>query len=482
MDLTCWRKDADPLLIALAKTTADQITQALLADAGRTRVAAAAGVPARLPPDQRDRAGAEQRRGDDERHARQVLDPGDQVACCSATRRRRWPPGSPAPCPCRAAQRRARPGCTAARCAATTAVAGGVVHVKLSSWAAVAAEPATATRPSHVLPGLVGSGALWLRGCHQVEAAHESGEWLALEGEPGVGKLAVVRAVHQRRNPAERLLRAGRGRRHRSRLAAARPPRAARRRRQPGHQARRPADRAAAARCWPARCRSASTAATSRPVGRRHARQSPARRRPSRAAAALSRARWNCRRSATTSRTCTTLVPFFLAKLGHAGRLACSPEAMQLLLRSTWPGNIEQLWQVMRRVVQHRRTGAIKPADLPPECRTVSRRLLSPLESMERDAIVQSLLDYRRQQGQGGQVAGHVPGHDLPQDPRVRHRRPVRLTGQAVLPQRLTIHWRQRPIHWRQRTIHWRRLPIHWRRLPIHCDDFPSIRPEICPV
>jgi len=34
------------------------------------------------------------------------------------------------------------------------------------------------------------------------------------------------------------------------------------------------------------------------------------------------------------------------------------------------------------------------PKDLPPECRTVSRRLLSPLESMERDAIVSSLLDF----------------------------------------------------------------------------------------
>ena len=88
------------------------------------------------------------------------------------------------------------------------------------------------------------------------------------------------------------------------------------------------------------------------------------------------------------------LVPFFLAKLGQRGRLTCSPEAMQLLLRSNWPGNTEQLWQVMRRVVQHRRSGSIRPNDLPPECWTVSRRLLSPLESMERDAIVQSLLDY----------------------------------------------------------------------------------------
>jgi transcriptional regulator of acetoin/glycerol metabolism len=67
---------------------------------------------------------------------------------------------------------------------------------------------------------------------------------------------------------------------------------------------------------------------------------------------------------------------------------------MQLLLRSGWPGNTEQLWQVLRRIAHHRRTGTIHPGDLPPECWTVSRRLLSPLESMERDAIVQSLLDY----------------------------------------------------------------------------------------
>jgi len=89
------------------------------------------------------------------------------------------------------------------------------------------------------------------------------------------------------------------------------------------------------------------------------------------------------------------LVPFFLSKLSQHGPLACSPEAMQLLLRSSWPGNTEQLWQVLRRVVHHRRTGSIHPADLPPECWTVSRRLLSPLESMQRDAIVQSLLDYK---------------------------------------------------------------------------------------
>jgi transcriptional regulator of acetoin/glycerol metabolism len=99
-------------------------------------------------------------------------------------------------------------------------------------------------------------------------------------------------------------------------------------------------------------------------------------------------------------------VPFFLAKLSRPSPLACSPEAMQLLLRSNWPGNTEQLWQLLRRVVQHRRTGTIHPADLPPECWSVSRRLLTPLESIQRDAIVQSLLDHQGNKAKAAQSLG----------------------------------------------------------------------------
>ena len=100
------------------------------------------------------------------------------------------------------------------------------------------------------------------------------------------------------------------------------------------------------------------------------------------------------------------LVPFFLARLNPHGSLVCSPESMQLLLRSNWPGNTEQLWQVLRRVVQHRRSGTIHPGDLPPECWSVSRRLLSPLESMERDAIVASLLDHKGNKAKAAQSLG----------------------------------------------------------------------------
>jgi sigma-54 dependent transcriptional regulator, acetoin dehydrogenase operon transcriptional activator AcoR len=100
------------------------------------------------------------------------------------------------------------------------------------------------------------------------------------------------------------------------------------------------------------------------------------------------------------------LVPLFLARLNPHGPPACSPEAMHLLLRSSWPGNTQQLWQVLRRVVQHRPTGTIHPGDLPPECWSVSRRLLTPLESIQRDAIVSSLLDHQGSKAKAAQSLG----------------------------------------------------------------------------
>ena len=88
------------------------------------------------------------------------------------------------------------------------------------------------------------------------------------------------------------------------------------------------------------------------------------------------------------------LVPFFLAKLSQYG-------AADLLARGHAAADAVQLAGQHRAALAGAAAGScstgapasIQPGDLPPECWTVSRRLLSPLESMERDAIVQSLLD-----------------------------------------------------------------------------------------
>jgi transcriptional regulator of acetoin/glycerol metabolism len=271
-------------------------------------------------------------------------------------------------------------------------LADGVVHVKLA-----AADTPAATAPPRAamaLPGLVGSGPTWRRACRSAEASYDRGEWLTFEGEVGTGKLALARAVHQRRDPAA-----------------------------PCHVL--DADEAALDHDWLGRARDELLGGTGLLIIRHlHALNT---RQVRALAAALGEAKAagkeaTLRVAVTLDRdaaradltgllrlfpgTVTVpplrhhsedlreLIPFFLGRLSQQGRVSCSPAAMQLLLRHTWPGNAAQLWQVLKQVVQRRRTGQIMPADLPPECWTVSRRVLSPLESIERDAIVQSLLDH----------------------------------------------------------------------------------------
>jgi sigma-54 dependent transcriptional regulator, acetoin dehydrogenase operon transcriptional activator AcoR len=401
--LASWRSDVNPLLMALVKTTADQITRALLTESSAEELELlqsylracrhSSGIVLALNHDvvmMNDQA-------------RHVLDQGDQevllgyaseVLAGGRTNAMQveLPTGMTA-----------RMHCRPAGSAKPSGTTGGVVQVKLLEPARLAGDTPPPARM--LLPGLVGSGALWLRSSQQVQESYEAGEWLALEGEPGVGKLALARAVHQRRNPARRFdvldapeagaqdwLRQVRralldaegdlvlrhvdhlGPRQTHALAAAlqeaRPGAAADRTADGGSQERGVAERG----MWVAVTLTEPSAALTEilrlfpttvalPPLRHHVEDLP------------------------------ELTQFFLGKLSQHGRLTCSPEAMKLLMRSTWPGNVEQLWQVIRRIVQRRRAGSIRPEDLPPECWTVSRRLLRPLEVLERDAIVQRLLD-----------------------------------------------------------------------------------------
>jgi sigma-54 dependent transcriptional regulator, acetoin dehydrogenase operon transcriptional activator AcoR len=410
IDLTCWRKDADPLLIALSRTTADQITRALLADSSERELGLLQEYrrACRLSP------GIVLGLSDDmvmtNDKARQVLDPGDQMVLAGQAAEALGgqkpaavsvdlPTGTRARLRCRPVTVGGRP-------------AGGIVHVRLLSGAAVTS-PATPSAPASSpvparapmpLPGLVGSGPLWLRACRDVELARHSGEWLVLEGEPGVGKLALLRAVHQRRDPA-------------------------------GHF--RVLDAADAGPQWLAEARrellEAEGDVVIRNIDRLGARQINALIGSLREARQAHRA-GSLWLAVTLSQPgggdhltrllrffpgtvevpplrhhiedLHELVPFFLGRLGRQGGITCSPGAMQLLLRAGWPGNIEQVWQVLQRVVRHRRNGAILPQDLPPECWSVSKRLLTPMESIERDAITAGLLASNGNKAQAADALG----------------------------------------------------------------------------
>jgi transcriptional regulator of acetoin/glycerol metabolism len=405
INLTCWRQDAGRLLIALAQSTARQVTQGLLDDSSagelqllREYLRACRHTGGSVVALTHDMVLMNDQ-------ARDTLDPGDQAALLGhaagalagdrpAQLDVELPTGASARMHCRPLQGKGM-----------RRLAGGVVNVKLTGPASQPAAAAGAgSQARRFGPALAGSGPLWLRGCRQVEAACASGEWLSLEGEPGTGKLALLRAVCRRRHPAgafhvldaadagdhDWMMRAlgdllqGEGSlviRHVDRLSTVRLQAlwiALEQALAAGRQqvlwvtvtlSQGPAvgDLAGLLKFFPA--------AVELPPLRHHVED------------------------------LHELVPFFLARLNPHGPLACSPEAMHLLLRSNWPGNTEQLWQVLRRVARHRRTGTIHPGDLPPECWSVSRRLLSPLESLERDAIVQTLLDHH---GNKAKVAGSL--------------------------------------------------------------------------
>jgi transcriptional regulator of acetoin/glycerol metabolism len=415
IDLTCWRRDADPLMLSLVRSTADQLNQALTETSN--------GRDLRLLQEYtracRHTGGIVLALGNDvvmlNDHARRALSPADQAALISqatealtaeaaaAVTRGRWrPPGAvtidlPSGAVARMFCRPVGEHGLVAASADTRPLVDGVVHVKLVTQPGSPAAETVVTRAAAMsLPGLVGSGASWRRACRQAEASYQRGEWLTLEGEPGAGKLALIRAVHQRRDPAGSFhvidvaemskppeclnqirseLAGGSGLlvlRHahllsgiqaRSVADALAEAKAARPDDQPGLRVAVTLDRDAAQTDLTSLLRLFPGTVAVPPL-RHH------------------------------SEDLRDLVPFFLGKLSQQGRVSCSPAAMQLLLRHTWPGNTAQLWQVLKGVVQRRRVGQIMPEDLPPECWTVSRRVLSPLESIERDAIVQSLLDH----------------------------------------------------------------------------------------
>ena len=87
------------------------------------------------------------------------------------------------------------------------------------------------------------------------------------------------------------------------------------------------------------------------------------------------------------------LVSVLLREITRGADVELAPEAMRQLSRLQWPGNVSQLRRVLTETVARQRSGTISADKLPPECRSVTRRKLTPMEALERDAIVRSLQD-----------------------------------------------------------------------------------------
>lgn len=408
IDLTCWRTDANPLMVAAATTAAKRIEEALFEHSGGHELALLQDYLQTC----RRAQGAVLAISNDmlmmNNRAREILDPGDQqvvlaqaTEALSAGGRQLLIVDLPS-------------GATArVQCKPTwddRSVTGGVVQVQLT-------QPITADgrhqlrQPAVNLPAAVGSGPLWSKCCRDVGRYYQSQEWLVLEGEPGVGKLTIARGTHQRHSPAGRMrvfdasavAEGSNSARwvnevaeeidggaetiilthidqlpdetlrelydvlepHRESTGIGRPWVVATRGHPlPDHDG----DLARLLHCFP---RSLQI-----PPLRHHIED------------------------------LRELVPFMIARLTKGGSLSCSAEAMRVLMHNRWVGNITQLYQTMRKIVANRRTGVITVADLPPECRASTRRLLTPLESIECDAIVQALLNTEGNKARAAQQLG----------------------------------------------------------------------------
>ncbi len=394
LDLTTWAKEPGSLLLTLAVTTARSIERNMLTEASQDELALF-----------RDYMSACQHAGgvvvaiSDEvvmmnDQARQSLNPADQAALLaraadarglnrSITLVAELPSGV-------MARMHYQPAFLDER------AVGGVLRVQFSPSSNAVNTPVHPLVPvTLALPGLVGDSASWLRCCRSIESWYRQREWVALEGEAGVGKLALARAVHQRHHPTGRMsvldaadcddVEAWLDRvsdalaedeaavilQHVDHLDGAGISGLADLLAEAAAHAGQPAAP------WVAVTMAADRAGTELesqllPHFPHSLQVPPLRHRLD---------------------DLHLLIPHLLNRItGLQHSLSCSPEAMRQLMKLPWLGNVAELREVLRKVVRLRRSGSFTVEDLPAQCRSGSRRQLTPLENLERDAIVESLV------------------------------------------------------------------------------------------
>lgn len=85
------------------------------------------------------------------------------------------------------------------------------------------------------------------------------------------------------------------------------------------------------------------------------------------------------------------LVRALLAQLAPHREVRLDGEAMRLVVRCRWPGNLRQLREALASALHLRPVGCIQAQDLPTYCSSVPRSSLRPVDEAERDAIVTAL-------------------------------------------------------------------------------------------
>ncbi|MEU7628880.1 helix-turn-helix domain-containing protein [Nocardia sp. NPDC049220] len=382
VDLTCWASGSDPLLLALAKSASSQIEDRLRALAGDTETEL---LETYLRECRRYPVGVLAIGGDVmlmNQYLRRALDPPDQLALLQHS----IDLGGPGAVDNLLAS---LPSGRTARVTAVERIASRgdnftmVMHVQLPGDHAIHHPSLPGRRP---LPGVAGRSSSWRRSCQRVERCCRDREWVVIDGERGSGRAKLAKSVVEHVNPGKivRVLRMADFADTEGLLTALRtetdngdftiiitdidrlPSTAI----EPITEIL----RTCADRGWIAVTTHSATPTASLDallLQFTHTVDVPALRH--------------------RIEDLEDLVPHLLRELSKGADVQLAPDAMHQLSKLSWPGNVAQLRRVLADIISRQRSGLIHTDDLPPQCRSLTRRRLSRIEALERDAIVRSL-------------------------------------------------------------------------------------------
>lgn len=396
VDLTCWARNADPLLFVLAKSAGSQIEDRISAMNNETETAL---LDAYLKQTRRYPAGVLAIGGDVvlmNPYLRQALDSADQTALLDH------------------AAEMAR---TSLKTTAVATLPSGTT-MKLSAAERISARIRSDSVVFHValhmaerfpthgsvqhIPRLAGRSSSWRRSCQQVERCYRDRDWVVIEGETGTGRTRLGQSVAQFVTPERtvRILRPesfGSG----EQLVTE-------------FEAKTDSDDFAVVLAnvdeLPDTALEPLAAAMQSCAGRGWiaATMGTERRSPLVDLLVLPFFTHTVTVPALRHRIedLDELVPMLLSELTRGADVRMDSAAMRQLSKLAWPGNVAQLRSVLAATVARQRSGIIGVDKLPAACRSLTRRKLTQLESLERDAIVRSLSENGGSKAEAAEALG----------------------------------------------------------------------------
>ncbi|MFI6997574.1 sigma-54-dependent Fis family transcriptional regulator [Nocardia sp. NPDC050175] len=384
IDLTCWASRSDPLLFTLAKSASSQIEDRLSSLASESETAL---LETYLRQCRRYPLGVLAIGGDVvlmNQYLRHALDAHDQVALLELSADLASGAGNVDTLVAQLPSGHTTKVTAVERILVRGGVRGVVLHVQLAVDRAVRRTIGQAT---FTVPGVAGRSSSWRRSCQQVERCCRDREWVVLDGEKGSGRTRLARAVaaHVSADKMVRVLRTSDFADAEHMLSALSTETASNEfnvvltdlERLPTDVIEPLAEilQACAGRGWIAATMNSATRA------------------PAVDSLLLPFFTHTVGVPALRHRIedLDDLVPFLLRELTKGADVRLAPDAMRQLGKLPWPGNVTQLRRILAETIAVQRSGLIQADKLPPQCRSLTRRRLSQLEALERDAIVRSL-------------------------------------------------------------------------------------------